>query len=148
MEASDTDLIIRHNQSDRKLHSAPLPFDADGQIIAILKVCLFKGNFIDIKYRKLIEIQFIINFERNTFCLNIDIFVLCNPPTNQHISLKDQSSNNAIVIKEAEKRLAITMIIKEDYVTDSICVILKISSLLSKNYPGLQCACVMDNLIS
>ena len=29
-----------------------------------------------------------------------------------------------------------------------ICIILEISSLLSKNYPGLQCACVMDNLIS
>ena len=29
-----------------------------------------------------------------------------------------------------------------------ICIILEISSLLSNNYPGLQCACVMDNLIS
>ena len=27
-----------------------------------------------------------------------------------------------------------------------ICIILEISSLLSKDYPGLQCACVMDNI--
>ena len=80
MEASDTDLIITHNQSDRKLLSAPLPFFADSQIIDILKVCFLKGIVMDKRYRKQIEIQFIINFERNTFCLNRYIYVLCNPP--------------------------------------------------------------------
>ena len=29
-----------------------------------------------------------------------------------------------------------------------ICIILEISSLLSKNYPGFRCAYVMGNLIS
>ena len=28
-----------------------------------------------------------------------------------------------------------------------ICIILEISSLLSKNYPGSQCACVMDHMM-
>ena len=118
MEASDTDLIIRHNQSDRKLLLASLPFFADGQIIDILKGCFLKGNVMDNKYRKLIEIQFIINFERNTFCLNRDILFYAALPTYQHISLKDQSSNNDIVIKEEEKRLAITIINKKDYMTE------------------------------
>ena len=34
------------------------------------------------------------------------------------------------------------------YIYICICIILEISSLLSKNYPGFRCACVMDNLIS
>ena len=105
-----------------------------------MSLTLNTGN--ELKYNSLL-------ISKGIHFVSTEIFLFyATLPTNQHISLKDQSSNNAIVIKEAEKRLAITMIIKEDYVADSICVILKISSLLSKNYPGLQCACVMDNLIS
>ena len=41
-----------------------------------------------------------------------------NLPTNQQTALKDLSSNNDIVIKEADKGGAITIINKEDYITD------------------------------
>ena len=39
-------------------------------------------------------------------------------PTNQQTALKDLSSNNDIVIKEADKGGAITIINKDDYITD------------------------------
>ena len=41
-----------------------------------------------------------------------------NLPNNQQSALKDLSSNNDIVIKEADKGGAITIINKEDYITD------------------------------
>ena len=41
-----------------------------------------------------------------------------NLPTNQQAALKDLSSNNDIVMKEADKGGAITIINKEDYITD------------------------------
>ena len=41
-----------------------------------------------------------------------------NLPTNQQTALKDLSSNNDIVIMEADKRGVITIINKDDYITD------------------------------
>ena len=32
--------------------------------------------------------------------------------------------------------------------SNCICIVLKISSLLSKNHPGFQCACMKDNLFT
>ena len=41
-----------------------------------------------------------------------------NLPTNLQTALKDLSSNNNIVVKEADKRVAITVINKDDHKTD------------------------------
>ena len=75
-EISDTDLIITHSISQKKLLPLPLHYNADGHNINDLKICIMKCNFKDTKHRKLTELQFIINFETNIFGLNKDISFL------------------------------------------------------------------------
>ena len=49
-----------------------------------LTVCILKGNFKDTKHRKLTELQFIINFEKNMFGFNKDIYFLSKYATFKH----------------------------------------------------------------
>ena len=49
-----------------------------------LKVGILKDNFKDTKHRKLTELQFIINFERNKFGFNKDISFLSKYDTFKH----------------------------------------------------------------
>ena len=46
-----------------------------------------------------------------------------------------------ITLKSADDKARLMM-------SGGICIILEIGSLLSKNYQGYRCACVMDNIIS
>ena len=68
--------------------------------------------------------QFIDSFvnRARTYCDNfvssISHDTRSNLPTNQQTALKDLSTNNDIVIKEADKGGAITILNKEDYITD------------------------------
>ena len=67
-----------HSIRQKKLLPLPLHFNADDHNISDLKVCILKGNFKDTKYRKLNELQFIINFDTNKFGFNKDIFSSVN----------------------------------------------------------------------
>ena len=66
----------------------PLHFNADGQNINDLKVCILKGKFKDIKHRKLTELQFINNFEAIKFDFNENIFFLSKYDTSKHKGVK------------------------------------------------------------
>ena len=58
-------------------------FNADDHIINDLKVCILKGNVIDTKQRKLIELYFIINFDTEKFGFNKDISFLSKYDTSK-----------------------------------------------------------------
>ena len=67
-----------------KLLPLPLHFNADDHNINDLNVWISKDNFNDTKHRKLIELQFIINFETNKFGFNKDISFLSKYDTFKH----------------------------------------------------------------
>ena len=73
-----------HSIRQKKLLPLPLHFNADDHNIDDLKVCILKCNFKDTKHRKLIELQFVINFETNKFGFYKDISFLRKYDTFMH----------------------------------------------------------------
>ena len=73
-----------HSIRQKKLLPLPLHFNADDHNINDRKVCILKGNFNDTKYRKITELQFIINFETKKFGFNKDISFLSKYDTFKH----------------------------------------------------------------
>ena len=73
-----------HSIRQNKFLLLPLYFNADDHNINDRKVCILKGNFKDTKHRKLTELQFIINFERNKFGFDKDISFLSKYDTFKH----------------------------------------------------------------
>ena len=70
-------------------------------------------------YRGLYSVLTLIQKDKNKHThVRTYIYTRSNLPTNQQTALKDLSSKNDIVIKEADKGGAITIINKEDCITD------------------------------
>ena len=79
--------------------------------------------------------------------LKIVNFVFLHFLSAWHLSLLAIQSSSHIDSNDGEYLWVMTFL-REEGICICICIILEISSLLSKNYPGSRCACVMDNLIS